>query len=188
MPEPIRSLIGQSALPAGGRVYGDILRLAVLLPRAVVQLRLAQKSQRSLDKLQIAERPVPEAMNTWIGEDPVICRIAPDSWLLLSARHEAADLADAARTACARRSFAITDLSDACVTISVEGARVLDILNRGCGLDFGAFGDDTCARTRFAQLPVVLRRAAADRYELLVDRAVSNHLYDWLQDAAAGLD
>jgi heterotetrameric sarcosine oxidase gamma subunit len=188
MPDPIRSLVGQSALPAGGRVYGDLLRLDVQLQRTVVLLRLAQDSQKSLGRLRIADRPVPETMNTWLGEDPVYCRVAPDSWLLISARHDSAELADAARTACAKRACAVTDLSDAHVGIVVEGPHALDLLVRGCAVDFAAFGDDACARTRFAQLPVMLRRASPDRFELLVDRAVAKHLFDWLQDAAAGLD
>ena len=71
---------------------------------------------------------------------------------------------------------------------AVEGPRAIEILARGCGLDFETLADDACLRTRFAQLPVVLRRAAADRYELIVDRAVVKYLFDWLQDAAAGLD
>jgi heterotetrameric sarcosine oxidase gamma subunit len=188
MPDPIRSLAGRSALPAGGRVYGDLLRLDVQLQRTVVLLRLAQDSQKSLGRLRIADRPVPETMNTWLGEDPVYCRVAPDSWLLISARHDSAELADAARTACAKRACAVTDLSDAHVGIVVEGPHALDLLIRGCAVDFAAFGDDACAHTRFAQLPVMLRRASPDRFELLVDRAVAKHLFDWLQDAAAGLD
>lgn len=188
MPDPIRSLVGQSALPAGGRIYGDLLRLEVRLQRTVVLLRLAQNSQKSLNSLRIADRPIPETMNTWLGEDPVYCRVAPDTWLLISARHDGAELADAARTACARHACAVTDLSDAHAAIVVEGPRALDILVRGCALDFAAFGDDACARTRFAQLPVMLRRASPDRFELLVDRAVAKHLFHWLQDAAAGLD
>jgi heterotetrameric sarcosine oxidase gamma subunit len=188
MPDPIRSLLGQSALPAGGRVYGDVLRLEVQLQRAVVQLQLAQRSQKSLGRLRIADRPVPEAMYTWLGEDPVYCRVGPDSWLLISARHEGAELADAARAACAKRFSAVTDLSDAHVCIVVDGPRALEILVRGCALDFAAFGAGACARTRFARLPMMLRRASAERFELFVDRAVAKHLFDWLQDAAAGLD
>ena len=188
MPELIGTLIEQSALPAGGRVYGDILRLAVLPSRATLRLQLAQKSQKSLAKLLIAGRALPETMNTWSGEDPVICRIAPDTWLLLSSVHDGAALADAARTGCAKRSCAVTDVSDANVTIVVEGVRAIDILIRGCGLDIASLAGDACTRTRFAQLPVLLRRATADRFELLVDRAVAQYVFDWLQDAAAGLD
>jgi heterotetrameric sarcosine oxidase gamma subunit len=188
MPDPIRSLVGQSALPAGGRVYGDVLRLEVQLQRAVVQLQLAVNSQKSLGRLRIADRPIPEAMNTWLGKDPVYCRVGSDSWLLISAGHEGAELADAARTACAKRFSAVTDLSDAHACIVVDGPLALEILVRGCALDFAAFGDGACARTRFARLPVMLRRASPERFELFVDRAVARHLFDWLQDAAAGLD
>jgi len=188
MPELVATLIEQSALPAGGRVYGDILRLAVLPSRATLCLQLAQKSQKSLAKLLIAGRALPETMNTWSGEDPVICRIAPDTWLLLSSVHDGAALADAARTGCAKRSCAITEVSDASVTIVVEGLRAIDILIRGCGLDIATLADDACTRTRFACVPIVLRRVAMDRFELLADRAVARYVFDWLQDAAAGLD
>jgi sarcosine oxidase, subunit gamma len=185
MPELIRTLIEQSALPAGGRVYGDFLRLAVLPPRTTLRLQLALKSQKSLAKLRIAGRALPETMNTWSGEEPVICRIAPDTWLLLSAVQDGAVLADAAHMACAKRSCAVTDVSDANVTILVEGLRAIDILIRGCALDIASLAGDACTRTRFAQLPIVLRRVTTDRFELLADRAVAKYLFDWLQDAAA---
>ena len=188
MPELIGTLVEQSALPAGGRVYGDILRLAVLPSRATVRLQLAPKSQKSLANLGIAGRALPETMNTWSGEDPVICRIAPDTWLLLSSVHDGAALVDAVRTACAKRSCAVTDISDANVTFVVEGVRAIDILIRGCGLDIALLADDACTRTRFASVPVVLRRIATDRFELLADRAVASYVFDWLQDTAAGLD
>jgi len=188
MPEPIRTLIPQSAVPAGGRVYDDVLRLTVLPQRSVVRLQLAAKSQKSLARLRIAGRPVPEAMNTWSGEDPVTCRVAPDTWLVLSSLHDGAALVDAARAACVKRSFAATDLSDANLTIAVEGPRAVEILVRGCGLDIESLADDACTHTRFAQLPIVLRRAGADRYELIADRSAAKYLFDWLQDAAAGLD
>jgi sarcosine oxidase subunit gamma len=128
-------------------------------------------------------------MSTWSGDDPVICRIAPDSWLLLSALHEAAEIIPAVRTGCGRRSFAITDLSDSFVTIWIEGAQAAALLARGCGLDLsiGGFGNVACARTRFAQLPVVLRRVTSERIECVVDRSVAQYLYGWMQDAAEGL-
>jgi len=188
MPDPIRTLMAQSALAAGGRVYGDLLHLTALPQRTVVRLQLAERSQKSLGKLRIAGRPVPEVMNTWCGEDPAICRVAPDTWLLLSSLHNGAALADAARAACARKSFAVTDLSDANATIVVAGPRAIEILLRGCGLDIAVLAGDACMRTRFAQLPIVLRHAETDRYELIVDRAAAKYLFDWLQDAAAGLD
>jgi sarcosine oxidase, subunit gamma len=188
MPDLVSTLIEQSALPAGGRVYDDVLRLAILPLRTTLRLQLAQKSLKTVAKLRIAGRPMPERPNSWSGEDPLFARIAPDTWLLLSSIHDGATLADAARTGCAKRSFAVTDVSDANVTIVVEGPRAAELLVRGCGLDIATLADDACTRTRFAQVPLVLRRAGPDRYELLADRAIARYLFDWLQDAADGLD
>jgi heterotetrameric sarcosine oxidase gamma subunit len=189
MPELVASLVAQSSLPPGGRVFSDALRLSVMPPRTVVRLQLGARSQKSAGSLRVAGRPVPVAMNTWSGEDPVIARIAPDTWLFLSALHEAADLLPAIRTGCGRRSFAVTDVSDAFVTLAIDGALAGSLLARGCGLDLSgaAFGPEACTRTRLAQLPVVLRRAAPERFECAVDRAAAAWLYDWMQDAAEGL-
>lgn len=190
MPDKIATLISQSSMPAGGRVFSDTLRLTVLPSRTVITLRLAGQAPKGIGTLKIAGRPVPQAMNTWCGDDPVICRIAPDTWLLLSALHEAPELLDAVRTACGKRACAITDMSDAYVTLALDGPRAAAVLARGCSIDLApaAFRPDACARTRLAQLPVVVRRVTVERFECVVDRSAAQYLFDWMQDAATGLD
>ena len=123
------------------------------------------------------------------GTDPVISRIAPDTWLFQSALHDAADLLAAVRKDCGRRTFVVIDLSDAYVTIMVEGEQSTAVLARGCGLDLSmsSFNTSSCARTQFAQMPVVIRRASFERFECIVDRSYAQYLYDWLQDVANGL-
>ncbi len=189
MPEPIATLLATSSLPAGGRVISDDLRFSILPLRTLLRLQLGARSQKSVAALRIAGRSLPVAMNTWMGDDPVFMRIAPDNWLVESALHEAADLAQAVRAGCGRRSFAVTDVSDAFVTIAVEGALATAVLVRGCGLDLspGAFGNAACARTRLAQLPIVLRRVTSERFECHVDRSAAQWLYEWMEDAAVGL-
>ncbi|HEU4517034.1 MAG TPA: sarcosine oxidase subunit gamma family protein [Steroidobacteraceae bacterium] len=189
MPELIASLVAQSSLIAGGQVFSDSLRLSVMPGRAILRLQLGARSQKTVNSLKVAGRPLPVAANTWSGDDPVIWRIAPDSWLLSSALHEAAEIMPAVRTGCGRRSYAVTDLSDSLVTIWIEGAQAPALLARGCGLDLStrAFGNQACTRTRLAQLPVLLRRAQPERLECIVDRAPASWLYEWLLDAAQGL-
>ena len=158
MPEPVSVLLAKSSLPAGGRVFSDLLRLSILPLRTVLRLQLGARSQRTVATLRVAERALPTALNTWLGDDPLFLRIAPDAWLVESALHDASDLVAAVRAGCGRRSFAVTDVSDASVTISVEGPQAAALLARGCGMDLSpaAFGAAACARTRLAQLPVVL--------------------------------
>ncbi len=189
MPELITSLVSQSGLVAGGQVFTDTLRLSVLPARAIVRLQLGARSQKTVNALKVAGRPMPVAVNSWSGDDPIICRIAPDTWLFSSALHEAAEIVPAVRTGCGRRSYAVTDVSDSLVTLWIEGTDAPALLARGCGLDLsvGAFGSQACARTRLAQLPVLIRRATPERFECVVDRSAAQWLYDWLVDAAAGL-
>lgn len=189
MPEPIAVLLAKSSLPAGGRVFSDALRFSVLPLRTVLRLQLGARSQKTVASLRVAGRPLPVTMNTWSGDDPVFMRIAPDTWLVESALHDAPDLVPAVRTGCGRRSFAVTDVSDSVVAIAVEGAQAIALLARGCGLDVSAeaFGSSACARTRLAQLPVVVRRVNSERFECLVDRSAAQWLYDWMEDAAEGI-
>jgi len=189
MAEPIASLTARSSLPAGGRVFSDTLRLTVLPARTMLMLKLGARSQKSVNSLRIAGRSLPIAPNTWSGDDPVFCRVAPDTWLLQSALHEAGDLLPAVRGGCGRRSYAVTDVSDACVTLAIEGSQGVALLARGCGLDLSieAFGNLACTRTRLAQLPVVLRRVTSERFECVAERPAVQYLHGWLEDAAAGI-
>jgi heterotetrameric sarcosine oxidase gamma subunit len=189
MPEQVSTLMPQSSLLAGGQVFSDALRISVLPARAIVRLQLGARSQKTVNALKVAGRPMPVTMNTWSGDDPVICRVAPDTWLLMSALHEAAEIIPAVRTGCGRRSYAVTDVSDSLVTLWIEGTAAQALLARGCGLELSvsAFGAQACTRTRLSQLPVILRRATPERFECVVDRSAAQWLYDWFVDAAGGL-
>jgi heterotetrameric sarcosine oxidase gamma subunit len=189
MPEPSTSLVAQSALPAGGRVFSDSLRLAVPPQRVTLRLQVSARSLSTVSAIRIAGRPLPITANCWTGTDPIISRIAPDTWLLQSALHGATDLLEAVQKGCGRRIFVITDLSDAFVTFTIEGAQSTALLARGCGLDLSlnTFNTSSCTRTRLAQMPVVVRRASFERFECIVDCTYAQYLYDWLQDAATGL-
>ena len=189
MPEPVASLVAQSSLPAGGRVFSDQLKLSVLPSRTILRLQLGARSQKTVNAMRIAGRTLPVAMNSWSGDDPVFCRIAPDTWLLVSALHEASDLLPAVRAGCGRRSYVVTDVSDAFATLVIEGSLAAALLARGCGLDLSieAFGHAAVTRTRLVQLPVVLRRVTSERFECLADRSVVQWLYVYLEDAATGV-
>ena len=72
-------------------MFSDALRLSVMPGRAIVRLQLGARSQKTVSSLKVG-RPLPAAVNTWSGDDLVIWRIAPDTWLLSSALHEAAEI------------------------------------------------------------------------------------------------
>ncbi|MBM2853938.1 MAG: sarcosine oxidase, gamma subunit [Steroidobacteraceae bacterium] len=161
--------------------------LVTRLP-APVSVRL-QVSVRALPAAAvIGGLALPRQPNTWAGADPIIWWVSPDAWLIQSAR-EGDDLAAQLRSDCMNLPCAVTDLSDALVTFALEGPDASAVLARGCGLDLraGSFGARACARTRLAQLPVLIRKTGSTRFELVVDLAAAQYLQDWLLDAAAGV-
>lgn len=160
------------------------------LSRASVRLQVASRALPTIAAATIADEPLPQQANTWTGADPAIWWVAPDAWLLQSTSQDGGELAAATRIACTNLPCAVTDLSDALVTIALTGPDAGAVLARGCGLDLraGAFGARACARTRLAQLPVLIRKTGSARYELVVDSAAARYLLDWLADAAAGIE
>lgn len=160
-----------------------------LPPRACVRLQASARALPAAAGTSICNVALPHQPNTWTGDDPVIWWVSPDAWLIQSLR-EGHGLAAQVRSDCMNLLCAVTDISDALATFALEGPDASAVLARGCGLDLhvASFGAQACARTRLAQLPVLIRRPASSRFELVVDRAVAQYLQDWLMDAAAGLE
>jgi len=190
MPETAARLDARPAAPAAEHVVSPRLFIAVLPPRATVRLQFAAHVPRRATAPVVHGVPLPREPNTWTGGDPLICWIAPDAWLLQSAVHQGDALTTATQVAFSDLACAVTDLSDAYVTLALQGDDAVALLARGCGLDFSAraFGAGACARTRFAQLPVLIRRTGSGRFEMVVDRSTTRYLLDWLLDAATVLE
>jgi sarcosine oxidase, subunit gamma len=115
------------------------------------------------------------------GATRILC-IAPGEWLAISDHESSLALRE-------RQGIEMIDLSDAFVAVRVEGQGAGDLLASGCGLDFdpARFPRGTCARTRFAQIPVVMTCLDHTCYELLVARSYGSWLTSWLVDARRGL-
>jgi sarcosine oxidase subunit gamma len=160
-----------------------------LPPRASIQLQVSGRALPDAAGRALGGVSLPQQPNSWNGQDPLIWWVAPDAWLIQSAQ-AGIDVAAMARSVCADLACAVTDLSDAFETIALDGPDAAAVLARGCGLDLRdeSFGTQACARTRLAQLPVLIRKATATRFELVVDRAAAQYLEDWLRDAAIGID
>jgi sarcosine oxidase subunit gamma len=79
-----------------------------------------------------------------------------------------------------------TTLSSGLVRIEVEGSNVRELLAKGCGLDLRpeSFGPNRCARTRFAEMPVVLAHIRDDAFWCIVSASYADYLLALLADAA----
>ena len=114
--------------------------------------------------------------------------IGPGEWLAIVPQQAAADFRDHLARQLPDSGLAVADLTDGLAQLEVEGKLAAEVLSKGCGLDFhpSAFPVGHCARTRFAQIPLVLvRLEGPPRFELYVARSYARYLNDWINDAAA---
>lgn len=82
----------------------------------------------------------------------------------------------------------LLNVTDGLAALRVRGRAARDVLAKGCGLDFypQAFPAGRCARTRLAQMPVVIDCIDEfPSFDLYVARSHQRFLGDWLEDAAA---
>jgi sarcosine oxidase subunit gamma len=108
--------------------------------------------------------------------------LSPTQRLLLLATESEARLAAARIRALRSPDVWAFDAGARYVEFAVAGRDCAAVLNDGCSLDLreAAFPVDTCAQTRFDQVPVVLVRTSPERFELLVERPLAHPLWLWL--------
>ena len=92
----------------------------------------------------------------------------------------------AIRSGVAPAAGVVTPLSHSRTRMVVEGTRAREVLAKGIAIDLlpDKFAVDRFAMTGLDHTPVVLHRAAGDRYEVYAMRTFALTVWDWLTDAA----
>lgn len=165
--------VGLRVSPVRGR--GLLLLQTTAAP--ALQESLAQELGLALPSAQTA---------TLLGHYALLW-LTPAEWLL----ELPVDQTDAVHRALTRQLTsalaAVTDFSDALMSIEISGEHAAEVLATGCSLDLRphAFPSSRVARTALADIPAILwNPGGADRYRCLVDRGFAAHLLAWLDGAA----
>lgn len=127
-----------------------------------------------------------QAGATTVSQSAHVLCIGPGDWLIVS-EQPASCLRERVESEGAQQGLAIVELTDGLASLEVRGPGVRELLSKGCGLDLHPrrFAAGRCARTRFAQVPVVIECLdEPPRFELTVARSYFAYLHAWLADAA----
>ena len=119
------------------------------------------------------------------GELRALCT-GPSDWLLVSRSRLLGSVRGRIGTEAASQGLAVADLSAGLAVLEISGAAVQAVLAKSCGLDFDPrnFSYPQCARTRLAQLAVVIDiHDSEDGVDLYVARSYDSWLNDWLTDS-----
>lgn len=123
---------------------------------------------------------------TLSGAMRALC-IGPREWLMVSQEVDASSVRKHIEPELAQRGLVWVDLTDGLAVLEVRGSAARRLLSKGCGLDLHprSFPVGHCARTRFAQIPVVLECVdQMPRFELYVARSYLHYVHAWLSDAS----
>ena len=153
---------------------------------AMVDVRLGTVGAEASAALGV---DLPTAPNTWVpaGTGRAVW-LGPDEWLLTSTTETPEAFEARVRDAILPLDGSATDVSAQRIGLRLTGARVRDVLAKGCSIDLHprVFGRGSSAQTMLGQAGVVLLALsdAADDVVVLVRSSFAGYLADWLLDAA----
>ena len=153
---------------------------------AMVDVRLGTVSPEARTRLGV---DLPTIANTWVPADAGrAVWLGPDEWLLSSTAETPEEFESRVRAAVLPLGGSATDVSAQRIGLRLTGARVRDVLAKGCSIDLHprSFGRGSSAQTALGQAGVVLLALsdAGDDYAVLVRSSFAGYLADWLLDAA----
>jgi sarcosine oxidase subunit gamma len=143
------------------------------------------QSWEPVQAFSLSGLPIPVDVGATTHTDPKVLCLGPTSWLITSRTVSPATVLSELTADARRQNLVLTDLSQAILAVEVQGLAARDLLSKGCGLDMHprAFSPGQCARTRFAQIGVIVD-CLTTGFELHVGRSYAPYLQSWLQDAA----
>jgi heterotetrameric sarcosine oxidase gamma subunit len=173
-------------LPAAPPAQNRAFHLERASPRVVLRLRSWEVRAESTPPT-LAGCHLPDRVGAVVeGSLRILCT-GPQDWLIVHPPTEVPRLRDAWAPALTAQSLTFVDLTAGLIAFALTGTSLREVFEQSCGLDFDRrhFGAGQCARTRFAQIPVVVDWIQdLGRLELYVARSHAHYLQDWLLDAA----
>jgi sarcosine oxidase subunit gamma len=114
--------------------------------------------------------------------------LGPDEWLIVTPDERRAAIERELRRSLAALRVAVTDVSGGQTLLQLHGAKVRDVLAKGCPIDLHprAFSIGQCAQSHLAKAPILIGQIQNQPYfELTFRRSFADYLWSWLTTAAA---
>jgi sarcosine oxidase subunit gamma len=164
----------------------DTVGIAVEPFVAMADVRLGTVDSEAGTRLGV---DLPTEANTWVpAEAGRAVWLGPDEWLLSSTTEAPEELEARVRAAVLPLGGSATDVSAQRIGLRLTGARVRDVLAKGCSVDLHprVFSRGSSAQTTLGQAGVVLLSLSdtGEDHVVLVRSSFAGYLADWLLDAA----
>ena len=117
------------------------------------------------------------------NKDTRILWNAPNTWLVISKKE---DIIKKIEEKLNDKDFAMTDISHSRAVIQIKGLQTIEVLKKGCPINFNKFEKNNCAGTVFHGINIVIDCATddLDTFNLITLRSFGESLYHHITDAS----
>jgi heterotetrameric sarcosine oxidase gamma subunit len=167
---------------------GSGMRIRLVAGRSILRLKSWMPSTNAQFVVAGVQLPTKVGAVAFAGDFRALC-VGPDDLLLASSRQLSAPMRERIARDSLSQGIAVVDLTPGISVIELSGGA-RGILARSCSLDFEpqTSAHFQCARTRFAQLAVVIDlHKGGNAIDLYVARSHGAWLTGWLADATVGV-
>jgi sarcosine oxidase, subunit gamma len=128
---------------------------------------------------------LPTTLNSSALGNLVVRWLAPDEWLITLPGEQAWAMEKALRTGLSGH-YSVVNVSGGQTLLNLSGPNAIEVLMKSTHYDLHDrhFGIGKVVSTTFAKSQCVLRRVAAQEWELVIRRSFADYLAAWIQDAA----
>ena len=162
----------------------DLLNISEVKDLMIVQIVQYKKSKAQLHSVQIDGLELPlQNSKVSSNKETRILRSAPSTWLVISRKENIDKIIE---EKCKNENFAITDISHSRAVIQIKGMQAIEILKKGCPINFNEFEKNNCAGTVFHGINIVVDFVDndPDTFNLLTLRSFGESFYHHITDAA----
>ena len=125
----------------------ELLQISEIKNLVIVQLVQYKNSKINLDDVSIDGLKLSlQSLKVSSNKDTRILWNAPNTWLVLSQKENILKIIN---EKCNNENFAITDISHSRAIIKIKGPKSIEVLKKGCPINFNEFEKNNCAGSIF---------------------------------------
>ena len=162
----------------------DLLRISEVKKLIIIQIVQYKSSNIHIDEIKINGLKFPQKNSiVECNEQTRILWSGPKIWLILSNDEEIVKIV---KEKCNKNDFAITDISHSRAVIQIKGLHAIEVLKKGCPINFNELKINNCAGTVFHGINIIVDFVDKnpDTFNLLTLRSFGESFYHHITDAA----
>ena len=162
----------------------DLLQISEVKDLTIIQVVQYKRSKIKIDSVLVNDLKFSaESSKVVCNRDTRILWIAPQSWLIVSSKE---NITDDIKKNCSNEDFSITDISHSRAVIQISGMQAVEVLKKGCPINFNEFKINNCAGTVFNGITILVDFVdnKPEKLHLLTLRSFGESFYHHITDAA----